>query len=708
MSSDKNKNNQYRNPNSGWGSGAPSSSSSTSQQGNGGWGEGKQSNKRYYNAPPNNQNRTDRTVIPKKKRSSSSWTTPHSNNGWNNKSSSSSSSGGFQQRANMNTSNESQKNKNTTSRKNYSSWPHANNSGNNNKNNAPVPNECFSSVIKGDNRQRSSTSNNKFGSSGVGSSTGIFKNDCNSKVKKEEGSNNNFGSSAGGSSTGIFKNNIKKEEGRSTNNNNFGSSWGGGSTGIFKNNYNSKAKKEEGPSTNKNNFGSSWGGGSTGIKKKEEETALDNDKKSLQNNTGTNASPAVGAEAWESLSWKEKILAFHPDRKYGQEIEFPCIDSLKEPTEEWEQKKENAKQVAIAKVMAEQDKLQDDNDDYDTGDSDFSDYSRMQIVGSHLEYDLQTVKKFFNALTENYLFNVGFDVVVTYANDEKNCWCPCCKKMDMWHTKFGLTNIFESGDKCERSKAVKKMEPIGLMAHLDKLGTGTNGFLHYGVKVYLQELYKDHNNGVGHKFLYKPGDLKFKAAEAAERKISVRAHQKLAQELEEERKQRMEEKRQKEAEAEKNKQLLHVNKEYFKEIQAMKKKREILGIKQEDILKKENLDNEAMEEYFDLYRGFFDTVKCVVMAHTTDAESACLKAKGNFNLQDWFDEGHTKKKDDTFLFKTHMGDRMQWRLFKDWNVVFDTDVKVKGNKKGMMAVDEGGPTTSLSLNLVNVWVSWQL
>ena len=41
--------------------------------------------------------------------------------------------------------------------------------------------------------------------------------------------------------------------------------------------------------------------------------------------------------------------------------------------------------------------------------------------------------------------------------------------------------------------------------------------LHYGVNVFLREVYGD-LRGTGHKAMFKPGDLNFKVAEAAEKK----------------------------------------------------------------------------------------------------------------------------------------------------------------------------------------------
>ena len=93
--------------------------------------------------------------------------------------------------------------------------------------------------------------------------------------------------------------------------------------------------------------------------------------------------------------------------------------------------------------------------------------------------------------------------------------------MFKWQLQFHTDGIPEGIDMCDTKKVSKKMTPIGLMSHLQTIADG-GGYLHKGISLYLQELYKDHLGGRGHKGLYKPGDDMYKEAEAEERRESIR------------------------------------------------------------------------------------------------------------------------------------------------------------------------------------------
>ena len=79
--------------------------------------------------------------------------------------------------------------------------------------------------------------------------------------------------------------------------------------------------------------------------------------------------------------------------------------------------------------------------------------------------------------------------------------------------------IEDIAGRCEKSKKDGCKDPHGLLQHLQ--GKAKSCEIHYGVNIYLHQLYKDpYGIGVGHRALYEPSDSKYKEALAAAEKAS--------------------------------------------------------------------------------------------------------------------------------------------------------------------------------------------
>ena len=79
--------------------------------------------------------------------------------------------------------------------------------------------------------------------------------------------------------------------------------------------------------------------------------------------------------------------------------------------------------------------------------------------------------------------------------------------------------IEDIAGRCEKSKKDGCKDPHGLLQHLQ--GKAKSCEIHYGVNIYLHQLYKDpYGIGVGHRALYEPSDCRDKKALAAAEKAT--------------------------------------------------------------------------------------------------------------------------------------------------------------------------------------------
>jgi hypothetical protein len=79
--------------------------------------------------------------------------------------------------------------------------------------------------------------------------------------------------------------------------------------------------------------------------------------------------------------------------------------------------------------------------------------------------------------------------------------------------------IEEIAGRCEKSKKDGCKDPHGLLQHLQ--GKAKSCEIHYGVNIYLHQLYKDpYGIDVGHRALYNQSDSRYKKALAAAEKAS--------------------------------------------------------------------------------------------------------------------------------------------------------------------------------------------
>ena len=162
-------------------------------------------------------------------------------------------------------------------------------------------------------------------------------------------------------------------------------------------------------------------------------------------------------------------------------------------TEEWQRKKEQAKNVAIevtnediTDYMEKCNDMEDNSDDDDSEDS-HGPYSDKESYGNHDDmHQMSFIKRFGEAMTYNYSLDYAF---IIQANG--TCCCPCSRKVSSnWMDIFQIDIPDGCSDTCK--KGVFKT-PQALMDHLNTVGDldKNNGFLHRFVASYSKQLYKD-------------------------------------------------------------------------------------------------------------------------------------------------------------------------------------------------------------------------
>ena len=95
-----------------------------------------------------------------------------------------------------------------------------------------------------------------------------------------------------------------------------------------------------------------------------------------------------------------------------------------------------------------------------------------------------------------------YSIVIHLGNNNKYCYCPCCKQNEKWRKQHELDGLIDKGVICETSKVC---EPIGIMSHLRKMGgvyeerklnkIPMKCRYHYGARLFMEYLYKDYNGG---------------------------------------------------------------------------------------------------------------------------------------------------------------------------------------------------------------------
>ena len=169
------------------------------------------------------------------------------------------------------------------------------------------------------------------------------------------------------------------------------------------------------------------------------------------------------------------------------------IDYEQQNTEEWQGKKEEAKNVAIKETIKNvnnyisycEDFVDDDSDDSEDSDDPYS--SKQSYGNEEDKYQARFIISFFEALTYNYVFYSGF--FINQGNDI--CYCPCSRKVSSkWMNMFQIELQDGCSDKCKKGEL---RTPQALVDHLNSVGNlnTTSGFLHRGVATYLKHLHTD-------------------------------------------------------------------------------------------------------------------------------------------------------------------------------------------------------------------------
>ena len=146
------------------------------------------------------------------------------------------------------------------------------------------------------------------------------------------------------------------------------------------------------------------------------------------------------------------------------------ISYQKYNTEEWQQKKEAAKRVAMTetndnvvkyiKQCKEFDDILNEDDDSIDSDDPYADRERCGIEDDM--YQMNFIERFFDALVHNYVFDGGF-----FIDNEGICYCPCCRNVSSkWMNHFQIDLPTGSTDYCKKGWF---KTPQDLMNHLDNV-----------------------------------------------------------------------------------------------------------------------------------------------------------------------------------------------------------------------------------------------
>jgi hypothetical protein len=160
----------------------------------------------------------------------------------------------------------------------------------------------------------------------------------------------------------------------------------------------------------------------------------------------------------------------------------------------------------------------DDSDDMDT-------YAQATTDSSHgdngfakaLQDDefVLTYEPFAEALQDCPMI-LGFHAVMTHANANACCYCPCARKLQPWRA---CHNIHDKYYQCGSNP----FTPSGLVAHLNQLQTNASAnnplaMFHWIALRYVRQLYGNYwGPGVPHKGLCNMNDREYRAAEAKEK-----------------------------------------------------------------------------------------------------------------------------------------------------------------------------------------------
>ena len=122
-------------------------------------------------------------------------------------------------------------------------------------------------------------------------------------------------------------------------------------------------------------------------------------------------------------------------------------------TEEWQRKKEQAKNVAIEETneditnyMNNCNDMEDNSDDDDSEDS-HGPYSDKESYGNHEDmHQMSFIKRFGEAMIHNYSLDYAF---IIQANG--TCCCPCSRKVSSnWMDIFQIDIPHGCSDKCNK------------------------------------------------------------------------------------------------------------------------------------------------------------------------------------------------------------------------------------------------------------------
>lgn len=160
------------------------------------------------------------------------------------------------------------------------------------------------------------------------------------------------------------------------------------------------------------------------------------------------------------------------------------------------------------------------DDDFDNDDDSTNNNNHDKESVAIIKELRQKAPHFINSLDDCPLI-LGFHAIMTHANADECCFCPCSKKLQPWREHYRIQLPI-----CGDGKKAQRYTPNGLVAHLrppnQQMNLDATSMYHIIALKYLEALYQNYwGQGIHHKGLYILATSDYKKAQAKEKSHEI-------------------------------------------------------------------------------------------------------------------------------------------------------------------------------------------
>ena len=160
------------------------------------------------------------------------------------------------------------------------------------------------------------------------------------------------------------------------------------------------------------------------------------------------------------------------------------------------------------------------DDDFDNDDDSTNNNNHDKESVAIIKDLRQKAPHFINSLDYCPLI-LGFHAIMTHANADECCFCPCSKKLQPWREQYRIQLPI-----CGDGKKAQRYTPNGLVAHLrppnQQMNLDATSMYHIIALKYLEALYQNYwGQGINHKGLYILATSDYKKAQAKEKSHEI-------------------------------------------------------------------------------------------------------------------------------------------------------------------------------------------